>query len=91
MGLLIVPCEGAILGEGRDDIAVSCAKMAEPIEIPSALWTPVGPRKHVLQGGAHWHHLANTTEPSVCGGDAAFLSNYFDHLFISFSKIIFRY
>ena len=22
----------------------------------------------------------NTTEPSICGGDAAFLSNYFDHL-----------
>jgi len=21
--------------------------------------------------GAHWHHLANTTEPSVCCGDAA--------------------
>jgi len=21
-------------------------------------------------GRAHWHHLANTIEPSVCGGDA---------------------
>jgi len=21
--------------------------------------------------GAHWRHLANTTEPSICGGDAA--------------------
>ena len=21
--------------------------------------------------GAHWHHLANTTEPFMCGGDAA--------------------
>jgi len=21
--------------------------------------------------GAHWHHLANTTEPSMCGGDSA--------------------
>jgi len=21
--------------------------------------------------GAHWCHLVNTTEPSVCGGDAA--------------------
>jgi len=21
--------------------------------------------------GAHWRHLANTTEPSVCGSDAA--------------------
>jgi len=21
--------------------------------------------------GAHWRHLTNTTEPSMCGGDAA--------------------
>jgi len=21
--------------------------------------------------GVHWRHLANTTEPAVCGGDAA--------------------
>jgi len=25
----------------------------------------------VLDGGAHWHNLANTIEPSVCGGDTA--------------------
>ena len=35
----------------------------------------------MLCGGAHWCHLANTTEPSVCGDDVAFLSNYFEHLF----------
>jgi len=23
--------------------------------------------------GAHWRHLANTTEPSMCGGDAAYV------------------
>jgi len=23
-------------------------------------------------GGAHWHNLPNTIEPSICGGDAAF-------------------
>jgi len=37
--------------------------------------------KCVLHGGAHCRHLANTTEPSMCGGNAAFLSDYFDHLF----------
>jgi len=26
---------------------------------------------HVLDGDTHWRHLANTVEPSVCGGDAA--------------------
>jgi len=36
----------------------------------------------VLHVGAHWRHLANTTEPSVCGGDAAFLLNYFYHFFL---------
>jgi len=34
----------------------------------------------VLDGGAHWRNLANTIEPSMCGGNAT-LSNYFDHLF----------
>ena len=59
---------------------MSCAKTAEPIEMPFGVWTWVGPRKHVLDEGAHWHNLANTIEPSMCGGAAAFLSNYFDHL-----------
>ena len=29
---------------------------------------------------AYWRNLVNTTEPSVCGGDAiGLMSNYFDH------------
>jgi len=31
-----------------------------------------------LDGGAHWRHMANTIEPSMCSGDVA-LSNYFDY------------
>jgi len=41
----------------RQHSAVSCAKMAEPIEMLFGTWTPVGPRKHVLGGvhtGATW-------------------------------------
>jgi len=53
-------------------VAVSYAKTAEPIETPFGMWTRVGPRKHVLDGGAHWRNLANITEPSVFAGDAAF-------------------
>jgi len=49
---------------------VSCAKTAEPIEMPFGQWTRVGPRKHILYWGAHWRNPANTIEPSVCGGDA---------------------
>jgi len=37
--------------------------------------------------GAHWRNLANTIQPSMCGCDPAFLSNYFDHLLTSFSSI----
>ena len=46
--------------------AVNSAKTAEPIEMPFAAWTRVGPGKHVLDGGTHWRNLANTTEPSMC-------------------------
>jgi len=49
--------------------------------MPFAMLSRVGPRKHVLDGGAQWRHLGNTTEPSMCGGDAAFLSNFFQRLF----------
>jgi len=69
--------EGAILKrEGmpqhvRRYSDVSCVKTTEPIEMPFGLWTRVGRRKHVLHVRAHWRRLANTTEPSVCGGDAA--------------------
>jgi len=52
--------------------AVSCARTAEPIEMPFGIWTRVGPRKHVLGGCAHLRNLANTTEPSMCGSDTTF-------------------
>jgi len=44
---------------------------AELIEMLFGIWTWVSPGNHVLDGGEHWRHLVNTTEPSVCGGDAA--------------------
>jgi len=59
---------------------MTCAKTAEAVEMSFRMWTWVGPRKHVLDGGAHWRHMVNTIEPSMCGISAAFLSNYFDHL-----------
>jgi len=69
---------------------VSCAKTAEPIDLPFELWSRVdgkGRKFNCIRqmvpmcpnGRAHWS-LANMTEPSGCGGDAA-LSNYFDHFF----------
>jgi len=30
--------------------------------------------------GAHWRNLANTIESFLCGGDAPYVKNYFDHL-----------
>jgi len=55
----------------RRHFDVSCAKTAEPIETLFGSWTRVGRRKHVLHGRAHWRHLANAFDPSVCGGHAA--------------------
>jgi len=43
--------------------------------------TRLSPRNHVLNWDTYWRNLANTTELSMCGGDTAFLLNYFDHLF----------
>ena len=54
--------------------------MAELINLPFGLWTSVGQRKHNFNhirqvvpmcphGRAHWYHLANMTELSVCGSD----------------------
>ena len=57
----------------QEPSAVSCAKMAEVIEMPfEVIWTGVGPGTHVLDGGAHWRHLANVTQPLMRVGDAAF-------------------
>ena len=54
---------------------VSPAKMAERIEMLFGLRAQVGPRKHVLGGGEHRCHLANTSELSMCGGNAACCQN----------------
>jgi len=50
---------------------VSPAKTAEPIK--TVIWDVDlgGPKEPCIKWGAHWRHLANMTEPSVCGGDAA--------------------
>jgi len=54
-----------------------CAKTAKLIDMSFRVWTLVGPMKHVIGGGSHWHHLANTNElskkVSMQGGDADFL------------------
>jgi len=57
--------------------AMSCAEMAEPMDLPSGLWTRVGRRKHRFNHirqvtpmcpheRAYWCHLANMIESSVC-------------------------
>jgi len=65
--------------------AVSCAKTAEPIDLPFGLWTPLGRRMHKFNrirlvapmcpyGRTHYRHLANTIEPSVCGGNVPYVN-----------------
>jgi len=55
-----------------DNIVVSCAKMAEQIEMLFGLSTWVGPRKLGLGEGTDWRHLLNSIAPHMCGGTVAF-------------------
>jgi len=41
------------------DTAMSCAKMAEPIDLPFGLWIPVGRRKHKFNRICQESPLAN--------------------------------
>jgi len=72
------PCEGAICrgkvmpGHARLYSAVSCAKVAEPIEMPFGCLDSDAPKEACVTWGAHLCHLANTIEPSMCGGYVAF-------------------
>jgi len=55
MGSMPLMGMGNFEGEGWPivkyrDTAVSCAKTAEPIEIPFGLWVRMSPRNHVLDG-----------------------------------------
>jgi len=42
-----------------------CAKRAEPIEMPFWMLRGEQLRKHVLDGGTHWRHLAYTIKPEA--------------------------
>jgi len=55
-------------------VCLSVCHSSEPCKnkMLFGLRTQVGRGNHVLDcGSAHWHHLANTTEPSICSGDVA--------------------
>jgi len=65
---------------------MSCAKMAEPIEMPFCGLTPTGPRNHVLErvniGRIH-------LQPGGVTSRRCDLSwKFFDHLYIGFSQTI---
>jgi len=49
-----------------------CAQMAAAIDLLFGRHVDSGgPKEALLDGRAHWRNLANTTEPSVCNGNAA--------------------
>jgi len=66
---------------------MSYVKPAVPIKIRFGMLSLVHGTVYG-SGGSHWRNLANTIEPSVCGGNAGLMTNYFDHLciFISHSR-----
>jgi len=83
----IASSEGAIFmgkdmpGHARRHSAVSCAKWMNRLRC--CLGCGLGWSKEAcIRLGAHWRHLANTNELFMCGGGAAFLSNYFDPCYL---------
>jgi len=66
-------------GKGAAHCRELCKK-AEPIEIPFGLWIRMGPRKHAFDGVHTGEICQIMIELSMFGGDAAFFSNYFDHV-----------
>jgi len=72
------PSSVVCLSVGLSVTLVSPAEIAEPIDMSFGMWTWVGPRKHVLDKDARCRNRANTIGPSMCGSNAAFLSNFFD-------------
>ena len=57
------------LSVGLSVTVVSPVRTAEPIEMPFRIWTGWAQEARI-RWGAHRRHLANTTEPSMCGADA---------------------
>jgi len=75
---------GNFEGEGRPIVKYVCRELCKIAWTDRDAVSDVdlgGFKEALLDGRAYWRHLANTIEPSICGGDASFLSNYFDHLF----------
>jgi len=62
------------------DTRVSCAKTAEPIEMPFGELTHVGPRKHVLDGVKI--RRIRSQPQRVTSRRCGLLPNYFGHLLL---------
>jgi len=95
-----IKSEGAILGKDHaracpTTLAVSCAKMAEPVVMPFELWILVGPRKHVVDGGVQIPHAKEQfleertcpcmpddtlSEPGVTQCEFSFTSSFFNYV-----------
>ena len=75
------PCEGAILREKRGrDMPGHVKRSIYSKRLSRGQHRYGADADWVTIWGAHWRHLANTIELSVCVSDANIMSNYFDHL-----------
>jgi len=66
-GVEIPTCEGVKRGQSRTCLDMCGNRYAQSNSVGGSTGTCVD----VDWGGAHWRHLANATEPSMCGSDAA--------------------
>jgi len=49
-------------------VHIGHAKTTEPLELPFGMMGDLGPKNRVLDGHAHWCHLANTDERLCASG-----------------------
>jgi len=83
----IAPCQGAILGERtcpgmpHNTLPWVVQKWLNGSRCRLTCRLGYRHKEACVKWSAHWRYLADTVEPSMCGDDAAFLSNYFNHLF----------
>ena len=68
----------------RSVTIVSPAKTAEPIEMPFRLWTRVGPRNHVLDGGVQVFHATKQFWREKGGGP---LWSYRDSVYVCYTYV----
>ena len=79
MRVQLALCQGAVF-RGKDCPMILCRELCRK----HGVWVVElsRPKEACIKYGAHWRSMTVTIVPSMCGSDAAFLSDYFDQLLL---------